>query len=281
MRQVFGERYSENLPKIKSGTDAFEASHPIGSTVGKMALGTAALAPLGAVAPIAKGLGMAGTLPEMVGYGMVSNAAIGGADAAARGEDIGKGAMKSAIAGGVLPFAGRGVGMIARGARNLVSPAPRLPRTVDLNGVSVPVPESYVHPDNHIGSQEQQALSGAIGPEAQRIAQEAKDATEAQTQTAAHGFGDEMRGSTEPVQPLADKQAAAGQTITELAQQHNDQITAQARHDAQIAAEGTSLRHDPAAPLGAPEPVQPHAATDAVAHVQEGMQEAGQRAQQN
>lgn len=268
----YADRVAENQLRIKAATDAYEAAHPIGTTATKLAAGTAALAPLGASAAAAKVLGMTGSLPSMVGYGMGSGAAIGGVDAAARGEDPLRGAVESGIAGGALPVVGRGIGKAVRGIRNLVSSTPRTPNTVDLNGVKIPVPESYTNPDNAVGTQEQLASTGALGPEPQKVAQAATEATHGATQEAANQFGDEMRGGPGPSQPAATAHPAADQNITELAQQHNDQIAAQARHDAQIAAEGTGIRSNVATPLGTPEPALPVTANEAVGNVQGALQ---------
>ncbi len=287
----YAKRETENEARIKGATDQYEKENPIGTTVGKMAIGTAAMAPFMAAAPAA--FGLEGTVPAMVAKGAASGAALSAADAAARGENPVAAAATGGIIGGAAGPAGRLVGKgVSAIADRLRPEPPRIPRTIDINGNEITVPESHVNPDNLVGSQEQQAISGALGPEAQRVAQAANEATHAQTQAAAHDFGDQMRGGPGPSRPQADKLVAAEQTITELAQQHNDQIAAQARqealaaaqaasHDAQITAEGASLRHDVNAPLGAPEPAQPHAATDAVGHVQEGIQEAARAAQQN
>lgn len=122
---TFGDRMAENEKTIKSATDAYEASHPIGTTAGKMAMGTLALAPAMAAAPEAFGLG-AGSLLARSAAGAASGGIIGGADAAARGDDIAKGAGLGAVTGGVAPAVGqtvgRMVGKAAEGVRDLVAP---------------------------------------------------------------------------------------------------------------------------------------------------------------
>jgi hypothetical protein len=279
---TFAGRVAENTPRIKAGTDAYEASHPVGSTVGKMAIGTASMAPLAAWAPLAKALGMSGTLPQMAGYGAVSGAGIGAADAAARGENPVQGAVEGGVAGGALPVIGRGVAGAVKGVRNLVSSAPRVPHTVDLAGSQVQVPESYGvngPRDPAAAAEEQLATAGSRGDEAQKVAQAANQDTMGQTRQAAQQFGDQMRGGPGPAQPAATPQVAGGQTITELAQQHNDQVSAQARHDAQIAAEGTALRSN--IPLGAPEPAHTPTVGEAIAGLQGGMQQRAATARQN
>lgn len=277
---TYSQRKAENLARITPAVNQYEKENPIGTTIGKVAIGSAPFAAAGAVPAAARVLGMTGTLPQMIRGGLQSGAVIGGADAAARGEDIGKGIIEGGVTGGALPVAGNVIGRAARGVRNLVSSLPRAPHTVDLNGNSVTVPQSHVNPDNEIGSEEQAAISGALNPAAQREAQAANEATHAQTSAAAENFGNEMRGGPGPAQPPADKPTAANQTITDLAQQHNDQIQAQARHDAQIAAEGTAVRSNLAAPLGTPEPAQPRSTIDAVGDVQGALQQRAQAARQ-
>lgn len=283
---TFSQRLAENRPKVTEGTNAYEASHPIGTTIGKMAIGSGAVAPLAASATAAKLLGMSGTLPAMIRNGIMSNSAIGAADAAVRGggaEDIGKEAAISGATGGAFPAVGKAAGAAVRGIRNLVGSAPRVPMTASLpvggaNVRAIRVPQSYHTPTNEIGSQEQMARSGALGQEPQQVAQAAGEQTNADTQQAAQQFGQTLNpGATAPATP----HAAADQTITELAQQHNDQVAAQARHDAQIAAEGTSLRSNVAAPLGAPEPARPTSVVDAITGIQGGVQQRAQAARQN
>lgn len=106
---TYGERVAENEKLIKEATDAYEASHPIGTTVGKVALGTAAMVPAMAAAPEAFGLTGA-SLAARAGAGAASGGLLGGVDAAARGEDIGKGALTNAIVGGAGPAIGKAVG---------------------------------------------------------------------------------------------------------------------------------------------------------------------------
>jgi hypothetical protein len=273
--------YAANLADEKAASEAYEREHPYASAASKMVGGTVATAPLAALATAARLLGMSGTLGGMIRNAALSGTAIGGLDAAARGDNPTAGAVEGGLAGAVLPGAGRLIGMGARGVRNLVSPTPRVAPKVDLNGAEVPVPQSYIDPTNATGSHEQAALSGALNPENQEIAQAAQARTQAATQAAAENFGNELRGGPGPSQPAATKPAAAGQTITELAQAHNDQITAQARADAteagHIAAEGASIRYDVGAPLGTPEPAVPRTAGDAI----EGLRNAIQRRAEN
>ena len=108
----FSERYHNNLAQEEAASRTFDREHPVASAVDKMVGGTLALAPIGATATGAKLLGMA---PEMsLGaralLGAGSGATIGGADAAARGENIGKGALIGGTLGGALPLGGAALG---------------------------------------------------------------------------------------------------------------------------------------------------------------------------
>lgn len=274
-------RYEHSLRDQNKASQTMAEEHPYLDPALKMAGGAAAFGAAGAAIPgAARALGMSGTLPQMVGRGATSGAVIGGADAAARGESPVTGAAAGAVTGAAFPVVGQAVGAAARGVRNLVGKMPRIRNEADLAGVQVPVPESYITRDNAAGSHEQQALAGSLGPESQQVAQQAVEGTTAATRQAADQFGGSLNPAARPGEPVTPH-AAAGQTITELAQQHNDQIVAQARHEAQLAAEGASIRGNVAAPLGTPEPAQPRAALDAVQGVQAGLQRAQQASAAN
>jgi hypothetical protein len=57
---TFAERTAENENTIKAATNQYEKDHPIGTHVGKFAIGAGALAPFGATALGARAFGMAG-----------------------------------------------------------------------------------------------------------------------------------------------------------------------------------------------------------------------------
>ncbi len=82
---TFGERYQKSLD-IQNAADAkFAEQHPIADTGAKLAGGAAAMVPMVAAAPGL--LGATGSLGARTVMGGLSNAAIGGADAAIRGGD--------------------------------------------------------------------------------------------------------------------------------------------------------------------------------------------------
>jgi hypothetical protein len=100
---TFSERMAADEAHLKSSTDAYEASHPIGTDIGKAALGGAAMAPLLMAAPLA--MGAEGALGTRMAMGGLSNAVIGGADSAARGGSPITGAIVGGVTGAVLPGA--------------------------------------------------------------------------------------------------------------------------------------------------------------------------------
>jgi hypothetical protein len=99
----FSDRMAENEKTIKDTTDAFEKANPIGTTVGKMVLGGAAMVPAVAAAP--ELLGATGGLGTRMVAGGLSNAALGGADAAIRNGDPVSGAIVGGLIGAGAPAA--------------------------------------------------------------------------------------------------------------------------------------------------------------------------------
>lgn len=107
----FSTRYAQNLARQNEESEKFREAHPVKSTVAGLAGGAAALAPIGMTATGAKLLGIGGdTVLGMAARGALSGGAIGGADAASRGEDIAKGAVIGGALGGGAPIAARAIG---------------------------------------------------------------------------------------------------------------------------------------------------------------------------
>jgi hypothetical protein len=96
---TFSERMGRERTENQSRTDAYEVSRPVGTAIAKFALGSAPFLAAAPSAVAARALGMSGTLPQMIRAGMTSGAAIGGANAAARGEDVGRGRPKVPLPG--------------------------------------------------------------------------------------------------------------------------------------------------------------------------------------
>jgi hypothetical protein len=107
---TFGERY-EHAKRVQEGMDkSFETAHPVLDTTAKLVGGTASLGGVAARVPgAASALGLTGkTLAARAGAGALSGAAIGGGDAAVRGEDIATGAGLGGGVGLAAPAIGRG-----------------------------------------------------------------------------------------------------------------------------------------------------------------------------
>ncbi len=226
---TFGERMAENEPKIKSAVDAYEQANPIGTTVGKLALGTAALAPVGATAMGARALGMAGpTLTGMVARGALSGGALGGADAAARGEDIAKGVEGGALFGGGGPMIGRVAGKVASAVMGKLRPEPVVPqRTAQVGGAEIPLTEAEVTRDPNVGSEEQIIQRGGRGVPAQETAQDFLDRRDAAL-TQVHG--DISSGLDPTGQNPRTAPEDAGQAVSrELASQEAQRAAAEAQ----------------------------------------------------
>lgn len=98
---TFGERYAHSL-RDQEGADAkFSSQHPVVDTAARIAGGAAAMVPAIAAAPAA--LGVTGSLGARTLAGGLSNAAIGGADSAVRGESPVTGAIVGGLTGAAMP----------------------------------------------------------------------------------------------------------------------------------------------------------------------------------
>lgn len=229
----FGERMSENERLIKEGADAYAREKPIAAAAEQFAGGTAALAPLAASQVAARALGMSGTLPQMVTRGGLSGAAIGGTDALARGENPTGAAAVGGVTGAGFPVIARGIGAVANAFRPGPPAPPRVRPKTTAAGVEIPRTESQVSGDPTAGDFEQQALSGVLGKEPQRLAQAAIEERAAKTNQARGNIGAEMAPATDPrlgAPPDATPApgAAADQAITELAARQNAEMQRQA-----------------------------------------------------
>jgi len=145
LRTAFnGGKYAENLQQEDAAQKAFEAEHPVLDTVSEGIGGTLALGGFGGLVPqAARALGMTGKLLPAMKNAALSGAAIGGADAAARGNDIGSGAVAGGLTGPAGVLLGKGVGKAYDAvARNLRGAPPVPTRTMDVNGTPVPIRES-------------------------------------------------------------------------------------------------------------------------------------------
>ena len=104
----FKDRYQEALD-IQQGKDkAFAGAHPIADAVAEIGGGIASTGAAAATGTGAKLLGLTGkTLPQMIGRGAASGAAIDAADAAVRGDNPLAAGAVGGVVGAVAPAAGR------------------------------------------------------------------------------------------------------------------------------------------------------------------------------
>lgn len=128
-------RYSDELDAIKQRVADANVQHPGMAVAGHLGGATAGYVAAGLPAAGAKVLGIVGpSMASRMAYGTASNALIGGADAAARGEDVGTAAAFGAGGGFLAP----GIGGIAGGVANKLTGAAQGLLPTGIEGVSRP-----------------------------------------------------------------------------------------------------------------------------------------------
>lgn len=171
---TFGERYAHSLRDQEGADKQFATDHPVIDTAAQLAGGIASTAPFMAAAPQA--FGLTGTLPQMVKNGAISGAALSGADAATRGENIGDAAAIGGIVGGAAGPVGKGVGKVVAAIADRVKPPATVARNVEsVAGVDVPLSQSQITQNPALSAEEQIMLRGGRGDAAQAQAQGFKD----------------------------------------------------------------------------------------------------------
>lgn len=124
--ESFGERYSSNVATADARRASFKQDNPAGSALAQGVGGAGAMVatlPAAATQTGAHVLGLAGrNLAQRAASGGASGALIGGADAAARGNDPVSGAAVGGMVGALVPPVAQAVGAAARGVRNAFSP---------------------------------------------------------------------------------------------------------------------------------------------------------------
>ena len=252
----FGARYRKSLALQDKGDARFAAEHPVIDTTAKIAGGVGGMLPAMAAAPVA--FGLTGSLPGMVVRGALSNAAVSAADAAARGEDVAKGAEFGGVVGGVAPGVGRLAGKVASGVRNLVNPAaPVAQNTVEVAGRKIPVSQGQATADPALQAQEEiyRRGDGAAGDIARQADEAARSEVAAATRTIGEGL--DPTGTMARTAP----QAAGGTVGSELATQEAGRQAAQTAAEARVAAQRGKLATDLG---GGAAPVAPYDAAEAV-----------------
>jgi hypothetical protein len=111
----FSERYADQQAQQAKQMKEFGDQHPIASTGAEIAGGIAGLGGAAATGPGEALLGLgAKTLPGMIAGGAAGGAAVGGLDAAARGNNPGEGAIYGGAAGAAGPLVGKAIGAFAK-----------------------------------------------------------------------------------------------------------------------------------------------------------------------
>ncbi|WP_342711502.1 hypothetical protein AAFG13_06580 [Bradyrhizobium sp. B124] len=172
--ETFHDRYENSLRQQEGADKKFAAEHPIVDTAAQLAGGVASMAPAVMAAP--KAFGVTGTMREMVRNGALSGAALSGADAAVRGEDIGPAAAVGGVIGGAAGPVGKGVGKVVAAVADRFNPAAAtLRNVVNVGGVDVPLSQSQITQNPALSAEEQVLLRGGRGEPAQARAQSFKE----------------------------------------------------------------------------------------------------------
>ena len=155
--------YPAVLQTIQRQSGDAEASHPYSSLAGNVGGAVSGYLVAGAPAFGAKVLGMAGpSMASRMGYGTVSNALVGGADAAIRGQDPLVGAAFGAAGG----FVGPGIGGLLGGAANKITGYVKSFIPTGVSGVSRPaanVLTDMIHADDPAAVRAALAQAGEFG----------------------------------------------------------------------------------------------------------------------
>jgi len=223
---TFGERYAHSL-RDQEGTDVkFATQHPFVDTGAKLAGGVASMAPVVAAAP---GLfGATGGFAARTGMGAVSNAALGGADAAVRGADPVSGAITSGLIGGAAPTAEAALSPFISSIMARINPqgaaTRQVARATEESG-HTPVQLGAAVTDAAVEGQPQFTLADAMGNSGQRM-----------LSSVARAPG---QGRTDVVNALEQRQAGQGRRISNaLAEGFNAPETAAATEARLTAARG-------------------------------------------
>lgn len=165
-----GKPYADELAKVQADTGATTGAHPWANTAGSVGGAVVGMAPAVAAAPEAFGVAGGNMLTRM-GAGALSNAAIGGADATARGDNVLMGAGFGAAGGLLAPpvgkFIGNTVGATLGGGNSLLNAAMNKITTgssTGIPGISKPAAEFALRGLNADGPQEAADALARLGP---------------------------------------------------------------------------------------------------------------------
>lgn len=258
---TYAERYAHSLRDQEAMDKGFAEQHPIVDTAAKLVGGTAAMVPAMSAAPAV--FGLTGPLDVMVARGAASGAALNAADAAVRGEDPLAAASIGGLVGGAAGPAGKLVGKTVSAIGDRINPAPLVPtRTIDVNGVRVPVRESVITGSPDTSGEEQVILRGGRGAQAQETATSLEDQSKA-AMSQAHA---ELAAGLDPAgaNPRLAPEDAGHMVASELASQEQQRAAVEAQRLQAATNERNQLRAGIDQPGATAAPDTPHAMGEAI-----------------
>lgn len=133
-----GTPYADELKAVQDYAGTAAKEHPTAHTVGEVTGGVGSMVGAAIPATGARLLGLTGTLPQMIGRGAASGAAINAVDAGVRGNDpvadVGLGGAVGGAVGAAAPVLGRVANMLAQPVistvRGILNPAQEASRRV-------------------------------------------------------------------------------------------------------------------------------------------------------
>jgi len=241
LKGSWSERRRASLAQQEEMDRRMAEEHPIADTALKIAGGVGGSLPLMTAAPAA--FGLTGTLPQMVARGAASNAALGAADAAVRGEDPVTAAEIGGAVGAAAPVVGNLVGRGVRAVREARNPAPLVPQSTErVAGVDVPLTRGQVTLDPAQQAEEEIMRRGGHGASAEAIAQRADEEARQAIEQARTGIGAQLDPTG--ASPRTGPQAAGDVVGSELAARQQAEQAAAAARASQVDAQGRTLARD-------------------------------------
>src|SRR6516165_781833 len=205
-----GGTTAENQAQTEADIAASRQQHPVASTVGDIAIGSLPYMAAGEFAGPAKLLGMTGRAATAIPMAAGSGAAIGAADALARGEDPAHGAASGALYGAAGVAGGKALGRVWDASRGMWVDRPRIPHTLDVNGLPVPVRESVITGDPATSGAEQDMLGTQVP-----TAVQAERDTQAAMQQAHQNLAEQLNPGTTGSTSLEAGNAAIGDLVAQ------------------------------------------------------------------
>lgn len=236
----FAERFRRSEAIQNLADKRFAEEHPIVDTAAKITGGVAGTIPAMMAAPAA--FGLTGTLPQMVARGAASNAALGAADAAVRGEDVVVPAAVGGVVGAVAPLVAKGVGAGVRKYQEMRNPAAPVADPANIERVAGVDINMHQTADPAIEAEKELARRGARGGAAEAVARQADDEARAAIGQAEGNIA----ASLDPTATAAATKPTAAADIVqqELSAAAAARQAAEAQQARQVAAEGQALSRD-------------------------------------